>query len=46
MRGGYNPKPLAYGIHHIGVRLVELVEYPLAKYVVKDISHRKKSINL
>ena len=40
MRGDYTLTSLTYGIHHIGVQLVELIEYLLAKLVSKDRSHR------
>ena len=30
MRGEYTLEPLSYGVHHRGVRLVELFESPLA----------------
>ena len=46
MRGDYTLEPLAYGFNHRGLGLVELVEAPLAKYVGKDISHRKDFINM
>ena len=46
MRGEYALKPLAYGVHDWGVQLVEIVKYPLAKYVVKDRSHVIVLINL
>ena len=29
MKGDYTLEHLAYGVHHRGVRLVELVKYPL-----------------
>ena len=46
MRGDYTLKPLDYGVHHIGVQLVELVESHLYKYLGKDRPHRKGLINL
>ena len=46
MIGEYTLEPLFYGVHNRGVQLVELVEYPLAKYVEKYISHRTGLINL
>ena len=46
MRGDYTIKHLAYGVHHKGVRLVEIVEAPLVKYVRKYRSHGTGLINL
>ena len=46
MRGDYTFKPLAYEFHHICVQLVDLTEYPSAKYVGKDKSHETGLINL
>ena len=37
MRGEYTLEPLAYGIHLIGVQLVELAEDPLAKLMGDEI---------
>ena len=45
-RGDYNLKPLAYGINHRGVRLVEIDETPSDKYMCKYIFHRTGLINL
>ena len=36
MRGEYNFRHLAYGVHHRGVQLVELLGAPSAEYVGKD----------
>ena len=46
MRGDYTLKHFAYGVHHRGFRLVELVEAPLDKCVGKDISNGTGLINL
>ena len=46
MRGYYTLEPLVYGFHHRGIRLVEIVEYPLSKNVGKDRSHSTSLINL
>ena len=39
MGGDYTLEPLVYGVHNRGFRLVEIIEYPLDKYVVKYRSH-------
>ena len=41
MRGIYTLNPHSYGVNHIGFQLVDIVEAPSVKYVVKDRSHRK-----
>ena len=46
MRGDYTLKPLAYGVHHGGVILVELFEAPSAYYVGRDTAHGTGLINL
>ena len=45
-RGDYTLEPLAYGIHHRSVRLVEIVEDTLDKYVGKGRTHGAGLINL
>ena len=46
MRGFYTLKPLAYGANNICVQSVDNIEFTLAKYVGKDIEHRKGFIHL
>ena len=46
MKGDYILKPLAYGFHHRGVRLVDLIEAPLDKHVVKGRYYGIGFINL
>ena len=46
MRGEYIIKPLAYVFHIRGVQLVDIVKYPLGKYMVKYRSHGTGFINL
>ena len=46
MRGEYTLEPLTYSIHHRGVQLVDLVKYPMDKYMVKDRAHGTGLINL
>ena len=44
--GDYTLEPLAYGVHHRGVRLVDLVGFNLSKHSGKDISNKTGLINL
>ena len=46
MRGYYTLERLAHVVHHRGVRLVEIVESALAKYLGKYIAHGKVLIHL
>ena len=46
MIGEYFLEPLAYGVHQRGVRLIQLVESPLDKYVGKDRTYGAGLINL
>ena len=46
MIGDYTLEPLAYGVHIIGVRLVEIFEAPSSKYMVKYRTHGTGFINL
>ena len=39
MIGDCTLEPLTYGVHHRGLQLVEIVEYPLAKYMEKYRAH-------
>ena len=44
--GEYTLEPLSCGVYNRCVQFVELVKYPLAKYVEKYISHKTYLINL
>ena len=45
-RGNYTPETMIYGVHHIGVQLVELVEDTSEKYAGKDKYHRTGLIDM
>ena len=45
MRGEYTLEPLAYGVCRKVVQLVEIIEYPSAKYMGKDIANMTGLIN-
>ena len=45
-RGDCTLEPLAYGIHHRGVQLVDIVKDSLDKYMGKDRDHGRGLINM